>query len=176
MDMKEPKGGAPLRHSSSADKAFINTLERWLYNKREILVLIRYSGAAGAKSFEFFSSFATLMERLGELPPRTSIIAFRQLQLPLRGIVNDEFISKCLSRIPDGSEFLVLETASRKAGQTSWFHEAAGETHSELREALEDSRGSWVAVGPYPPWQEDSADVVSGVVPDEHGIVKPGPY
>jgi hypothetical protein len=174
--MKESGGASPLRPISSKDKAFTNTLELWLLNQREILVLIRFSGAAGAKSFEFFSEFSTLSERLGQLAPHTSIIAFRQPQLPFRGVVNDQFISNCLNSIPDGSEFLLVETVRRKAGQTSWFHEAAGETSSELREALEDSRGSPVAVGLYPPWQENSADVVCGIVPDDHGVVKPGAY
>jgi hypothetical protein len=169
-------GGNPLKYVSSTDTTFINTLESWLHNQQEILVLFRYSGAAGAKSFEFFSEFTALLERLGRLPPHTSIIAFRRSQLPFRGVVNDEFISNCLNGIPDGSEFLLLETVRRNAGQTSWFHEAAGETHPELREALEDSRGSPVAVGLYPPWQEEGAEVASAVVPDEHGIVKPGSY
>ena len=165
-----------MRYVSSTDKTFITTLELWLRNQREILVLIRYSHAAGTKSFEFFSSFSTLLERLAQLPPHTSIVAFRQPQLPFRGVVDDEFISNCLSNIPDGSEFLLVETVRRNAGQTSWFHEAAGETSLELREALEDSRGSPVAVGVYPPWQEDSADVICGIVPDKHGVVKPGAY
>src|ERR1051326_4625224 len=161
MTKKIEKSGedSPVRYISSTDETFINTLELWVHNQREILVLIRYSGAAGAKSFEFFSEFAALSERLGQLPPRTSIIAFRQRQLPFRAVVNDEFISNCLNGIPDGSEFLLVETVRRNAGQTSWFHEVAGETRSELREALEDSRGRPVAVGLYPPWQEDSADV-----------------
>jgi hypothetical protein len=175
-NMKKSEGSVPLRFLSSTDKTFYNTLELWLDGQREILVLIRYSRAAGAKSFEFFSVLATLLERLGQLPPCTSIIAFRQFQLPLRDVVNDEFISNCLSKIPNGSEFLLVETVPRKAGQTSWFHEVAGETHSELREALEVSRDRPVAVGLYPPWQEDSADVISAVVPDEHGEVKLGIY
>src|SRR5262249_15450216 len=102
-------------------------------------------------------------------------------QLPLRGIVNDEFISACLKSLPDGSEFLFLESASqgvaegaglrRVAGETDWV---AGETHGELLEALEDAMGRPVAVGPHPPWLLDTDDVIAAVVPDRDGVVRPG--
>jgi hypothetical protein len=78
--------------------------------------------------------------------------------------------------IPDGSEFLVLEATRRAHGKESWFHWKAGESHAELREALEDSRDVPVAVGLYPPSLSDTDDVISAIVPDEHGIVRVGAY
>jgi hypothetical protein len=140
------------------------------------LVLIRYSRAAGSKSFEFFTSFAVLEERLRQLPPETNVIAFRKPQLPLRGIVDDEFIGSCLNSISNGKEFVVVETVPRTAGRASWFHDEAGESHGELREALEDSRGRHVAVGEYPKWLDDGQDVISGYIPDSDGIVRSGAY
>ena len=165
-----------MSYVSSTDKKFLATLDGWLRSRQEILALIRYSHSAGSKDFEFFSSFKTLTERLGSLPPRTCIIAFRQPQLPFRGIVDDSLITTCLSGIPDSSEFLVAETVRRTAGRASWFHYGAGESHVELREALEGLRGRTVAAGLYPPWLEDTDDVISAVVPDEHGVVTTGVY
>jgi hypothetical protein len=165
-----------MSYASSTDKRFLATLDEWLRSQHEILVLIRYSHAAGAKAFEFFSSFETLTERLRSLPPRTCIIAFRQPQLPFRGVVDDNFIVTCLSGVPDGSEYLIMEIVRRMAGKASWFHHVAGESHAELRADLEDSRGLAVAVGLYPPWLEDTNDVISAVVPDEHGVVTTGIY
>jgi hypothetical protein len=66
-------------------------------------VLIRYSHAAGSKSFELFHSFSTLREKLSQLPPSTSVIVFKEPQLPLRGMVDDNFIAQCLSFISDGT-------------------------------------------------------------------------
>jgi hypothetical protein len=165
-----------MGYASATDPKFLGTLESWLRDLPEILVVFRYSHAAGNKDFEFFSSFGTLSNRMRQLPPRTSVVAFRQPQLPLRGLVDECFIASCLSRIPDGSEFLVLETTCRVYGEMSWFHHEAGESHAELREALEESRGTPVAVGSYPPWLEASDDVVSAIVPDENGIVRTGVY
>lgn len=135
---------------STTDKEFLKTLENWLRSEPEIMILIRYSRAAENKSFEFFTSFAELGERLHQMKAETCVTAFRRLQLPLRGLVDDEFIDKCLSVIPDGSEYLLVETVRRTAGSESWFHDRAGVSHDELRQDLEDSRGQPVAVGLYP--------------------------
>src|SRR5712675_3430035 len=95
---------------SATDSAFLGVLENWFRSRPEILVLIRYSRAAGRKEFEFFFSYESLVGRLSQLPPSTSVIAFHEPQLPLRGVVDADFISTCLNALPENSEFLVLET------------------------------------------------------------------
>ncbi len=161
---------------STTDKGFLKSLEDWLRDQSEIMILVRYSRAAGNKSFEFFTSFAALRARLVQMKSETSVTAFRKPQLPLRGRVDDEFIVKCLSFIPAGSEFLVLETDPRMATQQWLFHHEAGETPDELQQVLEGLRGRLVAVGEYPPWLKDSPDVISAYVPNQDGSVKAGVY
>jgi hypothetical protein len=126
-------GKAPAALPSTTDKKFLKTLQDWLCAESEIMILVRYSRAAGSKSFEFFSSFAALRERLALLKPETGVTAFRKHQLPLRGRVDDEFIGKCSSSIPACSEFLVLETDPRMARQQWLYHHQAGESHEELK-------------------------------------------
>jgi len=162
--------------TSTTDKGFLRTVENWLHLQTEVLLLIRYSRAAGSKSFEFFTSFNHLRERLEALPPQTSVTVFRERQLPLRGCVDDELIGKCLNSVQDGSEFLVVETVLTTAGNQSWFHHAAGESLEELRDALEGLRGKSVAVGEYPPWLEESLNVISAYVPKQDGRVTAGVY
>ncbi len=165
-----------MSYASTTDEKFLGTLESWFRSQPEILVLIRYSHAGGRKDFEFYSSFQNILDKLRELPPLTSVIVFKQPQLPLRGVVDDSFIDRCLKNIPDGSEYLTAETVRRVAGRMSWFHHGAGVSHAELRDDLEESRGVLVVAGLYPSWLKDSDDVISAVVPDEHGIVKSGVY
>jgi hypothetical protein len=141
-----------------------------------VLILIRYSRAAGNKEFEFFTSLAALRDRLREFPAEACVTVFRNPQLQLRGTEDDEFIGKSLTAVRDGSEFAVVETVLTKLGRHSYFKFRAGETHDELREALEDMRGAPVAVGQYPPWLEDSADVISAYVPHANGQVTCGIY
>jgi hypothetical protein len=105
------------------------------------------------------------------------VIVFRELQLPLRGCVDEEFMGKCLNSVQAGSEFLVVETAPRTAGNRSWFHDEAGESLEELREVLEGLRGKPVAVGEYPPfWLEESLNIISAYVPEQDGSVRAGVF
>jgi len=167
---------SPPTLPSITDRKFLKTLEDWLHGQSEVMILIRYSREAGNKSFEFFTSFATLRERLARLKAETSVTVFRKPQLPLRGRVDLEFIGKCLSLIPPGWEFLVLETDPRMATQQWLFHHEAGDSLDELHQVLEGLRGRLVAVGEYPQWVKDSADVISAYVPHRDGTVKAGIY
>src|ERR1700758_2568522 len=79
---------------SAAGEEFLKKVEDWLRSQGEVLILIRYSRAAGDKDFEFCKSFAALQERLHQLPAEACVTVFRNPQLQLRGIVDDEFIGK----------------------------------------------------------------------------------
>jgi len=109
------------------------------------------------------------------LKAETSVTAFREPQLPLRGDVDDEFIGKCLSFVSAGSEFLVLENDPRMATQ-QWLYNQAGESPDDLRQVLEALRGRLVAVGAYRQWRKNSPDVISAYVPEQDGSVKAGVY
>lgn len=162
--------------NSALDPQFATTIEKWLCEQSEILVMFRYPNAGGARDFEIHSSLPTIMRRLSEVPPQTSVIAFRKPQLPIRGSSTPALVEVALARIPDGTEFLIVETVLTTYGKRSWYHNASGESHAELREELESSAGRQVMVGEYPPWLEDGPDVVSGYVPDKDGRIKPGAY
>ncbi len=165
-----------MSYSSTDAPWFADALQSWFLTQREILLLIRYSHAAGSKDFELFTTLQATANRIHGLPPRTCVTAFKQPQLPIRGIVDDDFIAMCLARIPDGVEYLLVELTQRDYGRESWFHHGSGESHAELLEELEDSRGVAVALGPYPPWLADTDEVISAVVPDERGFVSCGVY
>src|SRR5215510_14359664 len=111
-----------MSYVAITDPKFLGTLETWFLNQKEILVMTRYSHAAGSREFEFFSSFSDLSARLRQLPRLAYATAFKRRQLPLRGVVDDGFITKCLATIPDDSEYLVVETVRRVYGSRSWFH------------------------------------------------------
>jgi len=165
-----------MSYPATTDPGFLQTLDSWFLTQPEVLLLIRYSHAAGTREYEFFRSFRDVTERLSKLPHLACITAFKQPQLPIRGVVDDHFIDQCLQNIPDSSEYLVTETVRRVYGRMSWFHYGSGESHTSLREDLEECRGTPVAVGLHPPWLHDTEEIISAVVPDEHGVVRTGVY
>jgi hypothetical protein len=165
-----------MSYASTSDPMFLETLRGWFQTQNEILVLIRYSHAAGAKDFLFFNSINSLIECFSRLPTQTCVIAFKEPQLPIRGEVNESLSESCLAYVSDGTEFLLLETTKRQYGSKSWFHWCAGDSRAELQNELLSSTGRKIAFGLYPPWLEDNDNVISAVVPDENGLTHTGVY
>ena len=154
-----------MGYPPTSDHSFRETIARWLESTGEVLTLIRYHAAAGSRDFEFFRSFPAFLTRLAELPPRTCVIVFGECQLPLRGRVDDAFIAKALELVPDGVEWLAVGLSKTIAASRSWYHQADGMSHAELKEELDSQVGAEFAVGLYPPWLEDAEFVISAVVP-----------
>src|SRR5215471_10816871 len=102
-----------MSYLATTDVKFLETLEGWFGSQSEVLIEIRYRCGAGSQDFELFPSFQALSERIRELPAGAYVTAFRRPQLPLRGVVDDSFMAKCLQNIPDGAEYLVAETVRR---------------------------------------------------------------
>jgi hypothetical protein len=155
---------------------FLSAVEPWFGAKPEILLLIRYPNAGGARDIELISTLDEFRARVANLAPKTSVTAFRDHTLPHRGTVDDAFIAHCLRAIPDGAEYVIAETKPRVAGSHSWIHYETGTSHKELLESLEEERGESVLAGEYPPWLKDMEGVVTAYVPDSDGIVRPGAY
>jgi len=168
----------PLPYPSTKSPTFLSTVQTWIEASGEVFTLIRFHASAGSKSFEFFHSLDAFTGRLRELQPRTCVTVFRSRQLPLRGQVDEEFIRQTLVLIAEGTEYLVVTLERTTMGATSWFHDAAGESHAELIEDLRNEHcyGKQCAVGSYPPWLEDNESVISAVVPKDDGTVIPGIY
>jgi len=158
------------------DQSFQSKVIQWLHESRELLVMLRYPNAGGTRDYELHTGHESIARRLSEVPAQTSVIIFRDPQLQLRGIVTGNFIEAAVAHIPDGVEFLIVESALTTYGKHSWYRNASGTTHSELREELESCFDRPVIFGPYPPWLEDGPGVISGYVPDATGVIKPGAY
>jgi hypothetical protein len=173
-------GAAHMTYAPTTDPQFLRTLESWITEKGEILTLFRYANSAGSKDFEFCYSFEELQTKIASLPSLCCIIAFRERQLPIRGVVDAQFIDACKRAILDGEEFLILDQRETRQQYPhcsyAYFSHRAGESHAELQEELEDWIGRLVAVGQYPDWLYDSDIVLSAVVPDANGATSGGVY
>ncbi|MDQ5824883.1 MAG: hypothetical protein M3441_11865 [Chloroflexota bacterium] len=158
---------------SSKDYRFRQTVKEWLNEQGELLVLIRYSHAAGSRDYLLVDEPSQFEDRLDKLRPMTSIIVFRQPQLPLRGIVDSQFIEMALQTISEGTEYLALYLDEY---EYPWSHFHHGDSKEELRADLQEWLGKRAAFGPYPPWLEDNEDVISAIVPGPDGVVRVGVY
>lgn len=165
-----------MSYVSTDNPAFQATAARWIAERHEVLVMIRYSHAAGSKDFEFFDSAEAFLDRLRGLPPRTCVIVFGTSRLPLRGRVDDDFLRRAMELVGDGAEYLAVGLEPMIYGRCSWYRQAAGVSHRDLIEHLRDRYGELIAFGPHPPWLEDGEEVISAVAPNADNSVTVGVY
>ena len=165
-----------MAYVATTDPTFLHTLESLLAGQSEVLALVRFRCGGGSREYRLFSSYSALLEMMHQAPAGACITVFRNPNLPLRGVVDEEFIKRCLAAMPDGAEYVMFETIQTVAGKVSWYHNGSGQSNAELKDDLEQSRDLPVVVGYHPSMSGGSDESVDGVVPDAYGTVKAGPY
>ena len=159
---------------SVEDSEFMHLFREWLKASGEGFVVVRYSHSAGARDYFLIDSFARFEDVISRLPAMADVIAFRQRQLPIRGIAGERLLEQAMAEIPEGGEFLFLNL---EPSSLQTLYASGGESHAELAATLKEFAGKYVAVGRYPRWYEDdNEDMQSGVVPSADGTVKRGVY
>lgn len=166
-----------MENISTANPDFKNQVAAILESVGEIAAFFRFHAAAGNRSYEFFEAVDSILGRIDELPPQTSVLVFRTSQFPIRGTVNDEFIQRAKETIPDGTDWAVVRTTQITMGSQSWYHDFEGSSHKELENELRDDFcwGNPVAVGVEPDWH-NSTVVLSAVKPFGDGRIELGIY
>ena len=155
--------------TSTTDPAFLAQAQQWIASQSELLVLSRYSRAAGSRQYLLFRSADAFQRALQTLPPSTSVILLPDAEFPLRGIADKTLLERALALLPEDSEFLILRL---ETDGVAWD----GVGHGELAEQVAELDGEQLAVGLYPPWYLDTADIVEAIVPDADGVVRRGIY
>lgn len=163
-----------IKEQSVFADEFLNAVHRWFLAHPDIFVVARYSAMAGAREYFWFKDFSKFQAQLRSFPPQTDVIVFRDNQFPLRGIVDDTFISQVLASIPDNTEAMVADIVQPPDESVYLW---ACDTHAELIETLHDLREESAAVGLYAPWHmPDNETMISALVPLPDGTLKRGIY
>jgi hypothetical protein len=124
---------------------FIATVNSWIEASGEVVVILRYLRAAGAKDYALIDSPDRFQRLVEVCPTGTDIVVCRDAQLPLRGRVDDDFIERAKGMIPVGSEYLFVCLKPRGADDPRLF--GAFNSGVNLVEDLEEFRGEEVALG-----------------------------
>ena len=137
--------------------AYIDRVSEWIRRIGEVFIILRYLRAAGAKDFAFCRSQDDFESLVQSVPTGTDIEVFRDLQLPLRGVVDDAFMAAALGAITDGKEYLLVSVATRPGSIISVFGKT-GDSNVELLESLKGLRTTEVAVGACPAFNVEDHD------------------
>lgn len=159
---------------SALDHTFLEQVQEWIEDSKEVFVVLRYAYLAGARDYLFIRSFQQFQVLLTTLPPRTDVIVFRERQLPIRGLASESLLEEALAGIPDGADWFLLCREGTKPGD---FSSEGDNTHIALETAFREFQGKQIALGPDPPWHEaDNATMQSGLIPLPDGRVVGGAY
>lgn len=135
-------------HDRDITAEFLNHVRKWIDQRGEVLVVLRYLRMAGAKDFALCPSFADFDFIVDSAPLGTDIEVLRDAGLPVRGIVDAAFIDTAVSHVRDDEEYLVLTTEKERSCLT---RSARWDLlHVSLRADLNDLLGVEVRMGACP--------------------------
>jgi hypothetical protein len=159
---------------SAFDPSFLAQIKQWIAAKGEVFVVIRYAYMAGSKDYLFVTSYEQFEQLIKTLPPMADVIVFRETQLPIRGIADDNLLNHALAEIQDGEYWFLLCRSGDRPGD---FSSEGDNSHEALRSAFKEFSGKYIAVGIDPPFHEaDNSSMQSGFIPMPDGTIKTGAY
>lgn len=136
---------------------FLASVDNWIEQNKEVFVVMRYLRAAGAKDYALITNSNDFRKLIDICPEGTDIIVFRDPQLPLRGVVDTNFIENAKALIPDGDEYLYIRTEPEQ--DIRCFGEM-GDLHISLDEDLGEEVGGSVAIGVCPSFIADDNEAM----------------
>lgn len=128
--------------------SYLSTVRSWIKATGEVLVIMRYLRAAGAKDYAIVRSAEEFDRLVDVCPIGTDIIVFRDKMLPLRGVVDNTFVKHVQESLPEDMECLFVKMKPEKPGDPRCFGEFGYMRH--LNSDLEDMVGETIAIGGCP--------------------------
>lgn len=127
------------------DRRWLSNLESWLRDTQRILLVYTLAGRAGSGGYYIGESAERIDSFVSKLPIATRIFAYRDCQILMTGIVDEEFAAQVSKNIPPEGDFLILRL--EKSPHSFGYEGFLGDSIEELDEILRDLEGDTVAFG-----------------------------
>ena len=142
-------------------------LNTWLAESGELYVAV-YPVHGGSSGDAYFCRNVKEIEELltKQTWPEVVVHIFRRVQYALRGVANEELLTKALEQIPDGEWFHFVSLDCYYPSKCRWC--GSGNSHTELRHEFAEIIGQQIGIG-YDPFDRDDSWMSKS--PDEVMIV-----
>lgn len=146
------------------------TIIAWFANQAELFVERYLPHSGGSGDFMIIRSITDFHHLTEQAQPDSVLFVSRQNMLPLRGIVDEGFITQAKTMLAEGPDFVVVKPAYYPDRFTPI---ESGNTHAELQNILNCFIGQVVWVGPdfkFPNFYWEADDTVDAIIirkPDE---------
>ncbi len=128
---------------------FENTVRQWITQQGEVVILLDHIFTSPIPYLCL--RFEPLMEDISKLNliPGSTIIALKEYDLPVRGVVDDAFIHKAIAMLPQETECILMLPDIKG----NFHYEKHLETSAEFLEEIDKYRGQIAVFGKFP-WYE----------------------
>lgn len=136
---------------------FVETVLKWIESSKEVFFVLRYLRGGGAKDYGFVTNRDELHHLIDLCPTGTDMIFFRDPQLPIRGVVDEQFIANASRQIEDGTEYLCVCMRPQSQGDPR-LRGDMGDMLASMVEDLQEVFGEPVSLGSCPPFIDADSD------------------
>lgn len=142
-----------------------------LENNEYLLVLVQY--CAGKRDFILFKSIKLFDKFIKERKSNELITLFKNIDIHLQGIVDDDFVSQ-LKTIINRNNYPFWTVVEFNNNLDFSWNDIDVNSDGEIDKAfLEEFEGEFVVIFPEPDWRIE-INVFHGYISDKDGIVRPG--
>lgn len=139
---------------SALDPIFLSMVKRWIELDGEVYAMFWLVRAGGVKWYYVFTSYNQFLSALTSPAlgsPSGVVDVYRHPQFPVRGWVDNAFVSRALSEIQDGQDWFLLsfDDEIEKGRTIGAFGDCS---HKALKQELQDNAGKYVMIGPDIHW------------------------
>ena len=138
----------PYKPERDVTPAYVSTVRNWIETTGEVLVIMRYLRAAGAKDYAIVTSAEEFHRLVDVCPIGTDIIVFRDRMLPMRGVVDHFFAKLVRESLPEDLEYLLVKMKPEKPDDPRCVGLCGYVRHFDSD--LEDMVGETIAIGECP--------------------------
>ena len=140
---------------------YLATVDSWIAGTGEVLVIVRYLWGGGAKDYSLVTTPEMFRSLINACPKGADIIVMRDPQLPLRGIVDNEFIQRAKKSVGNDQEYMFVCMMSGN-DQDPRCRGGFDIGHAMLEDDLSEEMENHVAFGPCPEFiADDNESMVS---------------
>ncbi|MBN2494414.1 MAG: hypothetical protein JXR96_07495 [Deltaproteobacteria bacterium] len=147
-----------------SEPAVMQLMGAWLARSSELFAELYRPHSGGSGDFYAISSLSQARDLMARAPRGAVLFVLRDEQLQIRGVVDDDLISRALGHLGDAEPYLIVEPCAYPDPLALL---GDGQSHAELIEELDELRGVEVWLGPALAMPDD----YSKANPDEGALI-----
>ncbi len=131
---------------STDDPAFQQTIEKWLQESSDLFVKVYYPHTAGEQYLYLLRTVQDFEQLVSKARSNAIIFVLRNMQFPIRGIVDDNLIARALELVAPTEAYDIVSPVFFPE-KVEYLEESGSTTRAQYLQDLENLRGKVIFTG-----------------------------